>query len=101
MQNVSAWPRLIQRYQTQPRFAHITKSVSSKQPIALFSKQNGAIPPLGLPASWPILIDARVAASDAVVIGSGIRASKLIVSGSFLAALPSVRVLENLGRVAA
>jgi len=61
----------------------------------------GAITPLGLPASWPILIDARVAASDAVVIGSGIRASKLIVSGSFLAALPSVRVLENLGRVAA
>ena len=61
----------------------------------------GAITPLGLPASWPILIDARVAASDAVVIGSGIRASKLIVPGSFLAARESVQVLENLGRVAA
>jgi len=61
----------------------------------------GAITPIGLPSGWPILLDARVAASDAVVIGSGIRESKLIVPGSFLASLQSVQVLENLGQAAA
>jgi hypothetical protein len=42
-----------------------------------------------------------VAAADRVVIGSGIRGSKLAVSGTALAGLPGAEVLEGLGRPAA
>jgi prolyl-tRNA editing enzyme YbaK/EbsC (Cys-tRNA(Pro) deacylase) len=58
----------------------------------------GGITPVGLPASWPVLVDAAVAASDLVVIGSGTRGSKLAVSGAVLAALPGAAVLEGLGQ---
>ncbi|MGZ4648702.1 MAG: YbaK/EbsC family protein [Blastococcus sp.] len=58
----------------------------------------GGITPVGLPAEWPLLIDAAVAAAEFVVIGSGTRGSKLAVPGSVLAALPGAVVLEELGR---
>lgn len=58
----------------------------------------GAITPVGLPSDWSILIDKAVADSGYVIIGSGIRKSKLAVPGSFLASLPNARVLEGLGR---
>jgi prolyl-tRNA editing enzyme YbaK/EbsC (Cys-tRNA(Pro) deacylase) len=41
----------------------------------------GGITPLGLPAGWPILIDQAVAQTDTVVIGLGLRRSKLWVPG--------------------
>ncbi len=66
--------------------------------VALTGMEYGAITPLGLPADWPILVDARVASPEAVVIGSGIRKSKLVISGRLLATLPNVSVLENLAR---
>ena len=56
----------------------------------------GAITPVGLPSSWPILVDKAVADAPRVVIGSGIRASKLVVSGAFLASLPNARVVDDL-----
>ncbi len=56
----------------------------------------GAITPVGLPNNWPILIDKAVIDSEYVVIGSGIRKSKLVVSGKFLANLPNVQILEGL-----
>lgn len=59
----------------------------------------GAITPLGLPASWPILVDKAVTDSEAVIIGSGIRKSKLLVPGSFFASLPNVQILEGLGQL--
>jgi prolyl-tRNA editing enzyme YbaK/EbsC (Cys-tRNA(Pro) deacylase) len=58
----------------------------------------GGITPVGLPASWPVLVDAAVAASDLVVIGSGTRGSKLAVPGAVLAGLPGAVVLEGLGQ---
>ena len=58
----------------------------------------GAITPVGLPSDWPILVDKAVAESEAVIIGSGIRKSKLLVPGSFFASLPNVQVLEGLGQ---
>jgi prolyl-tRNA editing enzyme YbaK/EbsC (Cys-tRNA(Pro) deacylase) len=59
----------------------------------------GAITPVGLPAGWPILVDKAVADSEYVIIGSGIRKSKLAVPGSFFKTLPNVQILEGLGRV--
>jgi prolyl-tRNA editing enzyme YbaK/EbsC (Cys-tRNA(Pro) deacylase) len=58
----------------------------------------GGITPVGLPASWPVLVDAAVAASELVVIGSGTRGSKLAVPGAVLAALPGAVVLDGLGQ---
>jgi prolyl-tRNA editing enzyme YbaK/EbsC (Cys-tRNA(Pro) deacylase) len=58
----------------------------------------GGITPVGLPASWPLLVDAAVAASELVVVGSGTRGSKLAVPGAVLAALPGAEVLDGLGQ---
>jgi prolyl-tRNA editing enzyme YbaK/EbsC (Cys-tRNA(Pro) deacylase) len=58
----------------------------------------GGITPVGLPAGWPVLIDAAVAAAPRVVIGSGVRRSKLTIPGAVLAGLPGAEVVDGLGR---
>jgi prolyl-tRNA editing enzyme YbaK/EbsC (Cys-tRNA(Pro) deacylase) len=58
----------------------------------------GGITPIGLPANWPVLVDAAVAAAPRVVIGSGLRRSKLTLPGAVLAGLPGAEVLDGLGR---
>ncbi|MFF3751960.1 YbaK/EbsC family protein [Streptomyces sp. NPDC002018] len=57
----------------------------------------GGITPIGLPASWPLLIDSAVLDTEWVLIGSGRRRGKLIVPGKSLAALPGAAVLDGLG----
>jgi prolyl-tRNA editing enzyme YbaK/EbsC (Cys-tRNA(Pro) deacylase) len=57
----------------------------------------GGITPIGLPSTWPILVDAAVAATPHVIIGSGIRASKIALPGKALADLPGALVIEGLG----
>ena len=66
--------------------------------VELTGMEYGGITPLGLPAGWPILIDAEVAAAPAVVVGSGVRRSKLVLPGRALAALPGAVVVDGLGR---
>ncbi len=66
--------------------------------VAESGMEYGGITPVGLPAAWPVLLDPAVVASDLVVIGSGMRGSKLAVPGSWLAALPSAEVLDGLGQ---
>jgi prolyl-tRNA editing enzyme YbaK/EbsC (Cys-tRNA(Pro) deacylase) len=66
--------------------------------VELTGMEYGGITPLGLPAGWPVLVDAAVAASPSIVVGSGVRRSKLVVAGSALAALPGAVVLAGLGR---
>ena len=58
----------------------------------------GGITPLGLPAAWPVLVDALVADTPTVVIGSGLRRSKLVLPGKLLASLPGARAIEGLAR---
>jgi prolyl-tRNA editing enzyme YbaK/EbsC (Cys-tRNA(Pro) deacylase) len=62
--------------------------------VATTRMEYGGITPIGLPADWPILVDAAVATAGPVVIGSGMRASKLLVDGADLAGLPTAEVLE-------
>lgn len=62
--------------------------------VALTGMEFGGITPVGLPVEWPVLMDAAVLAAGDVVVGSGIRGSKLLVPASELAALPSAQVLE-------
>lgn len=56
----------------------------------------GGITPLGLPQGWPILVDARVAEQPWVVIGSGIRGSKLMLPGAAVADLPGATPVADL-----
>ena len=69
--------------------------------VTLTGMEYGGITPVGLPADWPILIDEAVAAAPRVVVGSGIRGSKLWLPGSALALLPNAVVLPGLGTVPA
>jgi prolyl-tRNA editing enzyme YbaK/EbsC (Cys-tRNA(Pro) deacylase) len=67
--------------------------------VALTGMEYGGITPVGLPEGWPILIDAAVAAAPRVVVGSGVRGSKLWLPGAALALLPGAEVLDGLGVV--
>ena len=68
------------------------------QAVELTGMEYGGITPIGLPADWPVYVDAAVASAPRVVIGSGIRRSKLTVPGAALASLPGAVVLASLGR---
>jgi prolyl-tRNA editing enzyme YbaK/EbsC (Cys-tRNA(Pro) deacylase) len=61
---------------------------------ALTGMQQGGITPVGLPASWPVLVDTRVVEAGPVVIGAGVRGAKLLVHGAALAELPGAVVLD-------
>ena len=65
--------------------------------VAETGMEFGGITPVGLPPDWPVLVDAAVAAADRVVVGSGLRRSKLVLPGPALAGLPGAAVLEGLG----
>jgi prolyl-tRNA editing enzyme YbaK/EbsC (Cys-tRNA(Pro) deacylase) len=65
--------------------------------LAATGMQYGGITPIGLPEGWPVLVDPVVAAHPRVVVGSGIRGSKLWLPGRLLAQLPGAQVLDGLG----
>ena len=66
--------------------------------VTATAMEYGGITPLGLPAGWPVLVDRAVADAPEVVIGSGVRRSKLRLPGAVLAGLPGVEVVDGLAR---
>ena len=72
---------------------HLDARKASFAPVdgatAATGMEYGGITPVGLPADWPVLVDEAVAKTASVVIGSGIRGSKLRLPGPLLAALPA------------
>jgi prolyl-tRNA editing enzyme YbaK/EbsC (Cys-tRNA(Pro) deacylase) len=64
---------------------------------SLTGMEYGGITPVGLPQSWPVLVDHVVAKVPGVIIGAGIRGAKLRLPGSLLAELPGAEVLPGLG----
>lgn len=54
----------------------------------------GGITPIGLPTDWPILVDQAVRDAGDVVIGSGVRRSKLVLPGDRLVALAGAVLLD-------
>ncbi|WP_238148841.1 YbaK/EbsC family protein [Serinicoccus sediminis] len=56
----------------------------------------GGITPVGLPSDWPVLVDARVVQREQIVIGSGVRRSKLRLPGALAAELPGAEVVDGL-----
>ena len=73
----------------------------AEEAVAATGMEYGGITPIGLPAGWPVLVDRAAAESDRVVIGSGVRRSKLWLPGALLAGLPGAEVVDGLGRPAA
>jgi prolyl-tRNA editing enzyme YbaK/EbsC (Cys-tRNA(Pro) deacylase) len=64
--------------------------------VELTGMEYGGITPIGLPSQWPVLVDSRVPVAGVVVIGSGVRQSKLLCPGELLRRLPSARLVEGL-----
>ena len=61
-------------------------------------KEHGGITPLGLPDEWRVLVHDALLDEPVVVLGSGVRRSKLLVPGRLLADLPGAEVVAGLGR---
>jgi len=65
--------------------------------VELTGMEHGGINPIGLPDSWPVMVDRRVTESEVVLIGSGIRRAKLLLPGNLLAQLPHTETIDRLG----
>jgi len=64
--------------------------------VAQTGMEYGGITPIGLPDGWPVLVDAAVAGTPWVVVGSGRRRGKLIMPGKALAELAGAEVVPGL-----
>jgi prolyl-tRNA editing enzyme YbaK/EbsC (Cys-tRNA(Pro) deacylase) len=74
--------------------ARKTSFAAQEDAVARTGMEYGGITPLGLPEDWPVLVDTEVARRPEVVIGSGIRGSKLALAGEALARLKSAEVIS-------
>ncbi len=61
--------------------------------VGLTGMEYGGITPVGLPGGWPVLVDEAVVAAGEVVVGSGLRRSKLLLTGQDLLRLPGAQSL--------
>jgi prolyl-tRNA editing enzyme YbaK/EbsC (Cys-tRNA(Pro) deacylase) len=66
--------------------------------VSASGMEYGGITPIGLPADWPLFIDRAVVEAGDVVVGSGVRRSKIVLPGSALALLPNAQVIDGLGQ---
>lgn len=68
--------------------------------VSLTGMEYGGITPIGLPGDWSLWIDSAVLEREVVVIGSGLRRSKLALPAARLAELPQAEVVEQLAALA-
>lgn len=61
---------------------------------SLTRMEYGGITPIGLPGDWPIFIDSQVIRHEKLILGSGIRGSKILVTSTRLQQLPNVKVMD-------
>lgn len=69
---------------------------SMDEAVSVSGMEYGGITPIGLPADWPVWLDGHIAELDWVLIGSGVRSSKLIVPGNALLRLPGAQLVDGL-----
>ncbi len=62
--------------------------------VALTGMEYGGITPIGLPPEWPLLVDEAVLSAGDVVVGSGLRRSKILLDAAHLLLLPASRSLD-------
>lgn len=63
--------------------------------VEVTGMEYGGITPVGLPADWPLLVDSRVIAEPVIVIGSGMRRSKIRLPGAQISEIPGVQVIDD------
>jgi prolyl-tRNA editing enzyme YbaK/EbsC (Cys-tRNA(Pro) deacylase) len=66
--------------------------------VAESGMEYGGITPVGLPEGWRLFVDTACLEIKMVIVGSGVRRSKLLLPGHRLADLPGAEVLGGLGR---
>ena len=71
--------------------------LATEQAVSQTAMEYGGITPVGLPADWRIFVDESLTEAAVVVLGRGVRRSKLLLSGTLLAHLPGVEVVPGLG----
>lgn len=65
--------------------------------VARTGMEYGGITPLGLPADWRLFVDASLLEAPTVIVGSGLRRSKILLPGALLGDLPRAEVVADLG----
>ena len=71
--------------------------LSTEQAVRETGMEYGGITPVGLPAGWRVFVDESLTEAPVVILGSGVRRSKLLLAGVTLAHLPGVEVVPGLG----
>ena len=69
---------------------------STEETVDLTGMMVGGITPFALPVSIHIYVDLRVMALDKVILGSGIRSSKIMIPPKVLNVLPNTRIVDGL-----
>ncbi len=74
-------------------------SVASLEYVLSISKMEyGSITPIGLPQEWKVFVDPLVLEPERIIIGGGLKKSKLSIPSNALLHLPSVEVLDGLAK---
>lgn len=63
-----------------------------EQAVELTGMEFGGITAFGVPADWIVLVDSAVMARERVVMGAGVRATKLLLAPALLEQLPNVDI---------
>jgi prolyl-tRNA editing enzyme YbaK/EbsC (Cys-tRNA(Pro) deacylase) len=71
--------------------------LATDQAVQQTGMEYGGITPVGLPPEWRIFVDESLTEAAVVILGSGVRRSKLLMSGTVLAHLPGAEVVPGLG----
>lgn len=58
----------------------------------------GSITPIGLPSEWKILIDSKINDVKYVVLGSGLKHSKLLINTKLLLSMNNVEVIDKIAK---
>ena len=59
----------------------------------------GSITPIGLPEDYQILIDPLVLENEKIIVGGGLKKSKILLPSKTLLEIPNSQVVENLSKV--
>ena len=85
------------RYATGSHAERTASFLAMDRAVEESGMEYGGITPLGLPAHWRLLVDARIVDIDVAIVGSGVRRSKLLLPGRLLSRLPGAEIVEGLG----
>ena len=67
--------------------------------VKLTKMEFEAITPIGLPEDWVILIDSKVIETENIIIGSGIRKSKILIKGKALLSIKNAQIIKDIAKM--